>query len=176
MARWREQNGSDSFYGPTCRNCAAVLDACVTALDQYGTKVTRRGWAAAIELADGFPIDECACNISNSRADLFPVGRRETHFPAQWRSTKGWRHFVQADLARTLRAIVAAEKTGAAKVGMRDFWRHAIFLPGPDRRRIGDYMQQNGGLLAAEDLALSCRVGSPVKADYHGYEIYKAGF
>ena len=48
---------------------------------------------------------------------------------------------------------------------------------GQSAKRIGDYMQTHGGLLAAEDLArFHARVGAPVKADYHGYEIYKAGF
>ena len=38
-------------------------------------------------------------------------------------------------------------------------------------------MQQNGGLLTTEDfLRFHARVGYPVKADYRGYEIYKAGF
>ena len=38
-------------------------------------------------------------------------------------------------------------------------------------------MQKNGGLIAAEDLArFHARVGMPVKADYRGYEVYKAGF
>ncbi|MGH9880651.1 MAG: gamma-glutamyltransferase family protein, partial [Pyrinomonadaceae bacterium] len=37
--------------------------------------------------------------------------------------------------------------------------------------------QQNQGLLAAEDLARwHAKLGSPVKADFHGYEVYKAGF
>ena len=38
-------------------------------------------------------------------------------------------------------------------------------------------MQHNGGLIAAEDFArFHARVGEPVKAEYHGYEVYKAGF
>jgi gamma-glutamyltranspeptidase/glutathione hydrolase len=38
-------------------------------------------------------------------------------------------------------------------------------------------MQSHGGLLASEDLArFSAKVGKPVKADYRGYEVYKAGF
>ena len=51
------------------------------------------------------------------------------------------------------------------------------FYKGAIAKRIGDYMQTHGGLLAAEDFArFHARVGAPVKADYHGYEIYKAGF
>ena len=51
------------------------------------------------------------------------------------------------------------------------------FYLGPPAKRISEYMQQNGGLLAAEDfIRFHARVGYPVKADYRGYEIYKAGF
>ena len=73
--------------------------------------------------------------------------------------------FVQADLARTMREIVAAEKRGATKgrheglMTARDY-----FYKGAIAKRIGDYMQTHGGLLAAEDLArFHARVGSPVK-------------
>ncbi|MGH9903124.1 MAG: gamma-glutamyltransferase family protein, partial [Pyrinomonadaceae bacterium] len=82
------------------------------------------------------------------------------------------------DLARTLRELVAAEKRAAAGgrhaglTAARDY-----FYRGPTGRRIGDYMQKNGGLLSAEDLArFSARVGVPVKGAYRGYEVYKAGF
>jgi gamma-glutamyltranspeptidase/glutathione hydrolase len=89
--------------------------------------------------------------------------------------------FVQADLARTLRAIVAAERRAVKQtkngrhlglMAARDY-----FYKGPLGQRIGDYMQKNGGLLAAGDLArFKARLGTPVRADYRGYEVYKAGF
>jgi gamma-glutamyltranspeptidase/glutathione hydrolase len=51
------------------------------------------------------------------------------------------------------------------------------FYRGPIAKRIGDYMQTHGGLLATEDLAgWHASVGAPVRADYRGYEVYKAGF
>src|SRR5207302_1269983 len=86
--------------------------------------------------------------------------------------------FVQADLARTLRAIVAAEKRNAnrgrhaALMAARDY-----FYKGPVGKRIGDYMQTHGGLLAASDLASwHATAGMPTKTEYRGYEIYKTGF
>ena len=42
----------------TAAELPAVLDACVTALDQFGTKSLAEVIQPAIELADGFPIDE----------------------------------------------------------------------------------------------------------------------
>ena len=44
--------------GPLAATVPAVLDACVTALDQFGTKSLAEVMQPAIELADGFPIDE----------------------------------------------------------------------------------------------------------------------
>jgi len=59
---------------------------------------------------------------------------------------------------------------------MRDYWRHAIIST---RARSPAALVTNatkGGLLAAEDLARFHAASVAVKADYHGYEIYKAGF
>src|SRR6185295_10854521 len=89
--------------------------------------------------------------------------------------------FVQADLARTLREIVRAERL--ASKGTRNN-RHAglmaardYFYKGPIARRIGDYMQANGGLITAGDFAkFQAKLGQPVETNYRGYQVYKAGF
>jgi gamma-glutamyltranspeptidase/glutathione hydrolase len=165
--------------GPLAATVPAVLDACVTALDQFGTKSLAEVMQPAIELADGFPIDELRVQYIQTRAPIFSQwAEAKRIFLPNGAVPKVGDIFVQADLARTLREIIAAEKTGAAKnrhaglMAARDY-----FYQGPIARRIGDYMQHNGGLIAAEDFArFHAGVGSPVKADYHGYEIYKAGF
>jgi gamma-glutamyltranspeptidase/glutathione hydrolase len=165
--------------GPLAATVPAVLDACVTALDQFGTKSLSEVMQPAIELADGFPIDELRVQYIQTRAPIFsqwPDAKRI--FLPNGAVPKVGDIFVQADLARTMRELVAAEKRGASKgrhaglMSARDY-----FYQGPVAKRIGDYMQTHGGLLAVEDLArFHARVGFPVKADYHGYEIYKAGF
>ncbi len=165
--------------GPLAATVPAVLDACITALDRFGTKSLGDVMQPAIELADGFPIDELRVQYIKTRMPVFsqwPDARRI--FLPNGNVPKVGDMFVQADLARTLREIVAAEKTQsrkgrhAALVAARDY-----FYQGPVAKRIGSYMQNNGGLLVADDLAkFHARVGSPVKADYHGYEVYKAGF
>src|SRR5207302_10229441 len=73
--------------------------------------------------------------------------------------------FVQADLARTLRSIVVAEKRNAnrgrhsALMAARDY-----FYKGPIGRTIGDYMPTHGRLLAASDLASwHATTGTPTK-------------
>jgi gamma-glutamyltranspeptidase/glutathione hydrolase len=168
--------------GPLSATVPAVLDACITALDQFGTKTLAEVMEPAIQLADGFPIDELRVQYIKTRLPIF----------AQWADAKRvflpggeipkvGDIFVQADLARTLREIVRAERLGSK--GTRNN-RHAglmaardYFYRGPIARRIGDYMQANGGLIAAGDFALfSAKVGQPVETDYRGFQVYKAGF
>jgi len=168
--------------GPLSATVPAVLDACVTALDQFGTKTLAEVMEPAIQLADGFPIDELRVQYIKTRAPIF----------AQWEAAKRvflpggeipkvGDIFVQADLARTLREIVRAERLAsrgtrnnrhAALMAARDY-----FYRGPIARRIGDYMQANGGLIAADDFAkFAAKVGRPVETEYRGYQVFKAGF
>src|SRR5437588_860074 len=137
--------------GPLAATVPAVLDACVVALDQFGTKSLGEVMQPAIELADGFPIDELRVQYIKTRAPVFshwPDAKRI--FLPNGQVPKVGDVFVQADLARTLRAIVAAEKQNArrgrhaALTAARDY-----FYKGPLAKRIGDYMQTHGGWLAA---------------------------
>jgi len=168
--------------GPLSATVPAVLDACVTALDQFGTKTLAEVMEPAIQLADGFPVDELRVQYIKTRSPIFsqwPDAKRV--FLPGGEIPKAGDIFVQADLARTLREIVRAERL--ASKGTRNN-RHAglmaardYFYRGPIARRIGDYMQANGGLIAAGDFArFAAKVGQPVETDYRGYQVYKAGF
>ncbi|HEU0253834.1 MAG TPA: gamma-glutamyltransferase family protein, partial [Pyrinomonadaceae bacterium] len=168
--------------GPLSATVPAVLDACVTALDKYGTKTLAEVMEPAIQLADGFPIDELRVQYIKTRSPIFtqwPDAKRV--FLPNGEVPKVGDIFVQADLARTLREIVRAERLGSKGMGnnrraglmaARDY-----FYRGPIAKRIGDYMQANGGLIAAGDFArFAAKVGEPVQTDYRGYQVYKAGF
>ena len=165
--------------GPLSATVPAVLDACVSALDKFGTKSLAEVMQPAIELADGFPIDELRVQYIKTRAPIFsqwPDAKRL--FLPNGAVPKEGDIFVQADLARTLRAIVAAEKRKvrrgrhAGLMAARDY-----FYRGPVGQRIGNYMQNHGGLIAASDIAgWHATVGTPTKTNYRGYEIYKTGF
>src|SRR5687767_12164845 len=168
--------------GPLSATVPAILDACVTALDQFGTKSLSEVIQPAIELADGFPIDELRVQYIKTRGPVFSQwADAKRIFMPNGEVPKVGDIFVQADLARTLRAIVAAETRVSKQIKNR---RHRglmaardYFYKGPLGQSIGNYMQNNGGLLAASDLArFKAKLGTPVKADYRGYEIYKAGF
>lgn len=173
------QSGTIPSTGPLAATVPAVLDACVVALDRFGTKSLGQVIEPAIQLADGFPLDELRVQYIKNRSKVFSqwTDAKRT-FLLNGQTPEVGDVFVQADLARTLREIVSAEKRGARKgrhaglMAARDY-----FYKGPISKRIGDYMQRNGGLIAASDLARwHAKIGSPVKASYRGYEIYKAGF
>ncbi|HEY3579460.1 MAG TPA: gamma-glutamyltransferase family protein, partial [Pyrinomonadaceae bacterium] len=168
--------------GPLAATVPGVLDACITALDHFGTKTLAEVMEPAIQLADGFPLDELRVQYIRTRSSIFsqwPDAKRV--FLPNGEVPKPGDMFVQADLARTLREIVRAERFGAKGTHNN---RHAglmaardYFYRGPIASRIGAYMQANGGLLAAEDFArFSAKVGEPVTTTYRGYEIYKPGF
>ena len=168
--------------GPLSATVPAVLDACVTALDQFGTKTLEEVMQPALELADGFPIDELRVQYITTRSAVFtqwPDAKRV--FLPNGQIPKVGDLFVQADLAKTLRELVRAERLGskgtrnsrhAGLVAARDY-----FYKGPIAKRIGAYMQANGGLIAAGDFAaFKAAVGQPVQTTYRGYTVYKAGF
>ena len=167
--------------GPLSATVPAVLDACITALDQFGTKSLAEVMEPAIQLADGFPIDELRVQYIRTRSAVFSqwADAKRVFLPGG-EVPKVGDIFVQADLARTLREIVRAEKFArgtrnnrrAGLMAARDY-----FYRGPIARRIGAYMQANGGLIVAEDFArFKATVGEPVSTDYRGYQVYKAGF
>lgn len=173
------RSGSIPSTGPLAATVPAILDACVTALDQFGTKSLAEVMQPAIELADGFPIDELRVQYIKNRSPVFSQWREAKRiFLPKGEVPRIGDIFIQADLARTLRSIVNAEKIGARRsrhlglMAARDY-----FYRGPVGKSIGDYMQRNGGLLAPDDLArFKAKAGDPVKANYRGYEVYKAGF
>jgi gamma-glutamyltranspeptidase / glutathione hydrolase len=173
------KSGPIPSTGPLSATVPAILDACVTALDQFGTKSLSEVMQPAIELADGFPIDELRVQYIKTRGPVFSQwADAKRIFMPQGETPKVGDIFVQSDLARTLRSIVAAEKRGARKsrhaglMAARDY-----FYRGPIGQRIGNYMQSHGGLMAAEDIArFRAKIGEPVKTNYRGYEVYKAGF
>lgn len=171
--------GSIPSTGPLAATVPAVFDACVVALDEFGTKTLAEVMQPAIELADGHPIDELRVQYIRTRGSVFaqwPDAKRV--FMPGGQVPKVGDIFAQPELARTLRELVEAEKRAAGR------GRHAAlmaardhFYRGPIGKRIGDFMQRNGGLLAAEDLArFRAKTGSPARGQYRGYEIYKAGF
>ncbi len=156
-----------------------VLDAAITALDRFGTKTLAEVMQPAIELADGFPIDELRVSyLERTRKILEPWPTSMKVFLPQGRVPKAGEMFVQTDLARTLREIVKAERSNASR-GRHEALQAArdYFYKGPIAKRISKFTEANGGLLRAGDFAaFHAKVEEPACTTYRGYEVYKTGF
>ncbi|MEK6324797.1 MAG: gamma-glutamyltransferase family protein [Acidobacteriota bacterium] len=157
----------------------AVLDAVVTALDRFGTKSLAAVMQPAVELADGFPIDELRVSyIERTRKvyEQWPTSAKL--FLPEGRVPKPGDLFSQPDLARTLREIVKAERAAASRgrhaalTAARDYFYKSVIA-----KRISDFCAANGGLLRAGDFAaFHANVEEPTHSSYRGYEVYKTGF
>ncbi|MBI1914114.1 MAG: gamma-glutamyltransferase, partial [Planctomycetes bacterium] len=116
-----------------------ALDACLTALDRYGTKTFAEVVAPTLRLLD--------------------------------RKEKPW----HADLARTLRRLVEAEKASAdRRRGLR--LAADCFYRGPIAHEIDAWSRANGGLIRYSDLATHVtHVEEPATVYYRGHTICKCG-
>jgi gamma-glutamyltranspeptidase/glutathione hydrolase len=125
---------------PTTAAVPAALDACLTALDRYGTQTFAQTAQPALKLLE--------------------------------QQQSGWK----ADLARTVRRLIEAEKAsgGDRRRGLRLV--ADCFYRGPIAREIDAWSRQHGGLIRYSDLAThATRVEEPVAIDYRGYTIVKCG-
>jgi gamma-glutamyltranspeptidase/glutathione hydrolase len=156
-------------------------DAALVALREFGTKSFAEAVQPAIELADGFPIDELrSMTIRNSVRYLETWPSSKKVYMPNGRVPETGEIFRQPDLARTLRAMAAAEKRALASGATRAQAIDAVrdyFYRGDIAHRIDEYSKQNGGLLRYDDMA-SFRLApeEAVSTTFHGYTVYKPGF
>jgi gamma-glutamyltranspeptidase/glutathione hydrolase len=158
-----------------------MVDAGLLALREFGTKSFAETIAPAIELADGYAIDEMRANsIASSRAffSLWPTSKH--HFMPGGQLPQVGDIFRQPDTAKTLRAMVDAEKKALAAGANRQAAIDAVrdyFYRGEIARKIDAFSKANGGLLRYEDMAaFKLSVEEPVSTTYRGNTVYKPGF
>jgi gamma-glutamyltranspeptidase/glutathione hydrolase len=158
-----------------------MVEAALVTLREYGTKSFAEVVQPAIELADGFPIDEMRVNaIVNSvkYLEAWPDSRRT--FLPNGRPPQPGDIFRQADLARTLRAMADAEKHAAASGANRNKAIDAVrdfFYRGEIAHRIDSFSKAHSGLIRYEDMAaFHVEPEEPVSTTFKGYTVYKPGF
>ncbi len=169
--------------GPSAGTVPAVVDALCVALGEFGTLSLADVLSPAIELADGFPWYEFLTLYLRPEAErlaAFPTAAR-IYLPGGNIPAVG-SVFRQPDLARTLRALVAAEQQ-RARAGRKAaiYAARDRFYRGDIARRIAAAVQDAGGLINEADLAAyKGRLEAPVRgvfATRHGtFEIFKTGF
>lgn len=165
--------------GPTAATVPGVLDAMIVALQNYGTMKLADVMQPAIDLADGFPIDELRVQYIKNTRPAYEKWKDTTDiFLPNGEVPKVGDIFVQKNLARTLRELIAVEKKNlrrgrvAALEAVRDY-----FYRGPLAKRYCDAIEKAGGLMRVGDLAaFRADIDQPTKVSFHGYEVYKVGF
>ena len=172
--------GSVDGNGPLAATIPAVMDAMAIALERFGTLRLAEVMAPAIELADGFPMYGFLRElmITHHRATEQWEWSKRTYYPDNEVCQVG-ELFRQANLAATLRAIVAAESTeyarsrdrsAAIRAGREDFYC------GDTARRIVAANRAAGGVFTNADMAdFHGQIETSATTRFHDYDIHKAG-
>ncbi len=158
-----------------------MVDAGLLALQQFGTMSFAEIMVPALQLASGMPADETrAGGIARSSRffDLWPASKHV--FMPDGQGPVPGEVFAQPDLARTIRAMVDAEKkavkSGASRAAAIDAIRD-YFYRGEVAKKIDAFSRANNGLLRYEDLAaFRLELEEPASTTYRGFKVYKPGF
>jgi gamma-glutamyltranspeptidase/glutathione hydrolase len=152
-----------------------MVDAGLLALKQYGTRSFEETIQPALELADGFPIDnQRAGSIAQAARFLqsFPISFAV--YTPDGKVPRPGDIFRQRDLATTLRAMIRAEQSALAAGKNRELAIDAVrdyFYRGAIAREIGDFVKKNGGLLRYEDMAsFRLETEEPIVTTFQDYE------
>jgi gamma-glutamyltranspeptidase/glutathione hydrolase len=167
--------------GILCALVPGMVDAALVTLRDFGTKSFAEAVQPAIDLADGFPLDELraiAIERSVKYLEEWPASRKV--FLPGGRIPQTGEILHQPDLARTLRSMVEAEKKALAGGANRAKAIDAVrdyFYRGEIAHRIDAFSKANGGLLRYEDMAaFHLEPEEAVSTTFHGYTVYKPGF
>jgi gamma-glutamyltranspeptidase/glutathione hydrolase len=169
-------------YGPLAAVTPGTPGGLLTMLAEFGTLSLREVLGPAIQMADGYPIEQqLAGTIEREKARIkqWPYSKALflTHAGEEREAPQAGEIFTQPDLAATLRKLVEAEQQ-ALKAGKT---RKDAIMAAYDRFYKGDIAQElvrstqeQGGLITMRDLATwKVHIEAPVMTTYKGIEVYK---
>jgi gamma-glutamyltranspeptidase/glutathione hydrolase len=170
-------------YGPLAAVTPGTPGGIMVMLADYGKLSLAEVLAPAIEMADGYAVEQQHVSTAKRQRDWllkWPESRRILLPHPGDQPPDAGEVFKQPDLAATLRKLVEAEKA-ALKAGKS---RKDAILAAYDRFYKGDIAkefargsQEVGGLHTAEDLAKwRVKIEEPVKVSYKGIDVYKLDF
>jgi gamma-glutamyltranspeptidase/glutathione hydrolase len=169
-------------YGPLAAVTPGTPGGLMTMLAEFGTMSLAEVLAPAIEMADGYAIEAQLANaIESQKARLggwkYSAPVFLTHPGETREAPQAGEVFTQADLAATLRKLVAAERDAlAAGKSRKDAILAAYdrFYRGDIAEEIARGTQEEGGLITTADLATwRVRVEEPLMTSYKGIDVYK---
>jgi gamma-glutamyltranspeptidase/glutathione hydrolase len=167
-------------FGPLAAVTPGSPGGIMVMIAEYGKLSLAQDLAPAIDMADGYPVEQQHINTVRRQRDWllkWPESRRVLLPRPGDQPPEAGEIFRQPDLAATLRKLVEAE-TAARKAGKN---RHDAIMAAYDRFYRGDIArefvrgsQEVGGLHTLEDLAKwKVKIEEPVKTTYKGIDVYK---
>jgi len=169
-------------YGPLAAVTPGTPGGLMVMLAEYGSMSLKEVLAPAIEMAEGYPIEESAVRSINNYKQLLQKwpASRAVFLPNEGEGPEGpgvGEIFRQPDLKATLEKLVAAEQAALSQ-GLD---RKAAIYAAYDRFYRGDIAaelvratQDSGGLITMQDLDnWQVYIETPVKTSYRGIDVYK---
>jgi gamma-glutamyltranspeptidase/glutathione hydrolase len=169
-------------YGPLAAITPGTPGGVIVMLAEYGRLSLKDVLGPAIEMADGYPIEQQAADTIEKNKDLikqWPYSKALflTHPGRTREAPDPGEIFKQPALAATLRKLVEAESQALAQ-GKN---RHDAIMAAFDRFYKGDIadelvrsVREQGGLFTKADLAnWNVRIEKPVSTNYRGIDVYK---
>jgi len=169
-------------YGPLAAVTPGTPGGLMVMLAEFGTLSLEDVLAPAIEMAEGYPIEESAAGSIDYYKDQilqWPESRKVflPHDGDEPRGPEAGEVFRQPALKRTLEKLVEAERTALARGLDRKTAIYAAydrFYRGDIAREIVRGTQNEGGLITLEDLdRWQVYVEEPVTTNYRGIDVYK---
>ena len=178
--------GKGMDYPPAFGALAAVTPGTpgglMTMLAEYGTMSLEEVLAPAMEMAEGYPMEEStSLRIENSKDRIkewkYSKALFLTHLGEDYEAVKAGEVLSQPDLLATLNKLIEAEAKALKKGKSRKEAIYAAY----DRFYTGDIakdfvkgVQDEGGLITMKDLAnWKVYIEEPETTNYKGIDVYK---
>ncbi|MEE8378724.1 MAG: gamma-glutamyltransferase [Candidatus Aminicenantaceae bacterium] len=169
-------------YGPLAAVTPGTPGGLLVMLAEYGTMSLNEVLQPAMEMAEGFPMEEQLSNNierNKERIKEWPYSKEILlpHLGEEHEAPHPGEIFRQPDLLATLKKMVEAEQLALNEGQTRKeaiYAAYKRFYEGDIAEEFVRGCQEQGGLITMEDLARwKVYIEEPVKTSYKGIEVYK---
>jgi gamma-glutamyltranspeptidase/glutathione hydrolase len=169
-------------YGPLAAVTPGTPGGLLVMLAEFGTKSLKEVLEPAMEMAEGYPMEEQLSNSieqNKERIKEWPYSKKILlpHLGEEFEAPHPGEIFSQSDLLVTLEKMVEAEQQALDEGLTRKeaiYSAYKRFYEGDIAEEFVRGCQEQGGLITMDDLAKwKVYIEEPVKTTYKGIEVYK---